>query len=121
MTQRIIAVTLAVLMGGWMVTDGLHCIIRGKYIGPEKPGPWSAIFNLLRIDPFKIAPLFVLLGILWIAGMAVMLLSPPLIAQKAWIFCLALAVSSLWYLPIGTVVAVAYVLLLVLCKSSLLK
>jgi hypothetical protein len=29
--------------------------------------------------------------------------------------------SPIWYLPIGTVISIAYVLLLVLCKSSLLK
>jgi hypothetical protein len=29
MTQKIVAIVLAVLMGGWMMTDG-YCIIRGK-------------------------------------------------------------------------------------------
>jgi len=121
MAQKIIAAALAIFIGGWMATDSVHCIIRGKYIGPEKPGPWSAIFNLLGIDPFKIAPLFVLMGFLWIAGLALMLFSPPAIAEKAWRFCLAVALASLWYLPIGTVISISYVLLLVLCKSSLLN
>lgn len=121
MTWKIIATLLSLLAGGWMITDGIHCMIRDKYIGPEKPGPWSAIFTSLGMNPFKIAPLFVLLGILWIAGLAFLLLSSPPTSQKAWTFSIAVAIGSLWYFPVGTILSIAYILLLSLCKSPFVQ
>jgi hypothetical protein len=49
-----------------MLFDGVFVMLKGKYIGPEKPGPWSKIFYKLNIDVFKLGPLFIILGILWI-------------------------------------------------------
>src|SRR4051812_37681062 len=46
--QLALAVT-GLLAGGWMVFDGIHVLLRGKYFGPDKPGPWSHLFTALGI------------------------------------------------------------------------
>jgi hypothetical protein len=35
---------IAPLLGGWMMFDGSHLLIYGKFFGPEKPGPWRHRF-----------------------------------------------------------------------------
>lgn len=45
-----IAILLALLNGGFMLFDGIHVLLKGKYIGPEKPGPWANLFYKLNID-----------------------------------------------------------------------
>ena len=40
----------------FMTTDRPHVIIRGKYIGTEKPGSWANIFRKMKIDVFQIRP-----------------------------------------------------------------
>lgn len=49
-----------------MLIDGIYVIINGKYIGPPKPGPWANLFYKFNIDVFKLGPLFMLFGILWL-------------------------------------------------------
>jgi hypothetical protein len=44
MTVQIILIVLAFANGVFMAIDGFHVMIKGKYIGPEKPGPWANIF-----------------------------------------------------------------------------
>lgn len=38
--MKILLAILGVLNGGYMLLDGIYVILKGKYIGPEKPGPW---------------------------------------------------------------------------------
>jgi len=64
--MKILLALVGVLAGGWMIVDGVHVMLRGKYIGPEKPGPWSILFVKLGVDPFRLGPLFVAFGVLWI-------------------------------------------------------
>ncbi|TSA38728.1 MAG: hypothetical protein D4R64_01940 [Porphyromonadaceae bacterium] len=62
-----IAITiLGLLNGGWMLTDGIYVLLKGKYIGPDKPGPWATLFYKLNIDVFKLGPLSILFGVVWL-------------------------------------------------------
>lgn len=63
--MKILITVLGVLNGGYMLLDGIYVLLNGKYIGPEKPGPWSNLFEKLNLDVFKLGPLFIVLGILW--------------------------------------------------------
>ena len=42
MLTKFLAAAVAALIGGWMLFDGLYVLVRGKYFGPEKPGPARA-------------------------------------------------------------------------------
>ena len=57
---------LGLLNGGYMLLDGIYVMMKGKYIGPPKPGPWSALFDKLNVDVFKLGPLFIAFGLLWL-------------------------------------------------------
>ena len=98
-----------------MVLDGIHVIVKGKYIGPEKPGPWSGIVYKLNIDVFNLGPLFVVLGILWLVFLT------GFWTHQSWSFIVGIIVSTLtlWYLPIGTLISLSVLILLMTFRSKL--
>jgi hypothetical protein len=108
MLARLLAGLVAALAGGWMVFDGVHVMLRGKYFGPERPGPWSIPFVRLGVDPFALGPLFIVLGAAWLVCLV------ALLSGQAWGWwgAVIVAVASLWYFPLGTVLALVYLALL---------
>jgi hypothetical protein len=108
MILKITTAVIALLAGGWMLFDGLHVLLRGRYFGPEKPGPWSVPFARLGMDALRLGPLFVVLGLLWLAFLAALLSG----RSWGWYGAVATAVATLWYLPLGTVLSLAYLALL---------
>jgi hypothetical protein len=108
MALKIMTAVVALFAGGWMIFDGVHVMVRGKYFGPEKPGPWSIVFVKTGVDPFRLGPLFVILGFSWIVFLVGLLAG-----QKwGWYGALLTAVATLWYLPVGTVLSAIYLVLL---------
>jgi hypothetical protein len=107
-TIKVAILLVGLLAGGWMVFDGVHVLLRGKYFGPEKPGPWSVPFARLGVDPFALGPLFVLLGVLWLVFLAATLCGQA----WGWYGAIVVAVASVWYFPVGTLLTVVYVALL---------
>ena len=114
MAIRIVLLFLSFLNGAYMLIDGLHVVIKGKYIGPEKPGPWANVLYKLDVDVFKLGPLFMLLGILWLAFMIGFWLG------YSWAYPLGffIAILTLWYLPVGTVTSIIIFILLYITKSQ---
>jgi hypothetical protein len=49
MLVRATLILIALFVGYWMVFDGIHVLIYGRFFGPEKPGPWS--FTLASNSP----------------------------------------------------------------------
>src|SRR3954471_11020917 len=115
MILKLVTSLVGCLAGGWMIFDGIHVMLRGKYFGPDKPGPWSVLFTKLGVDPFSLGPLFILLGILWLVFLLAMLAGQP----WGWYGAIAVAALSLWYLPLGTVLSIVYLGLLLVGKSRL--
>jgi uncharacterized RDD family membrane protein YckC len=105
---RIALAATGLLAGGWMLIDGVHVMVQGKYIGPEKPGPWSAAFVAMGIDPFRMGPLFVALGLSWLICLILTLGR----WRWGWYGALVVASGSLWYFPVGTVLSAVYIVLL---------
>ncbi|WP_412476238.1 hypothetical protein [Flavobacterium sp. TBRC 19031] len=89
---------LGLLNGVYMLLDGIFVIITGKYIGPEKPGPWAEFFYKMNVNVFKLGWLFILYGLLWLVWLY------ALWTNKEWAYHFGLFISliSLWYLPLGT-------------------
>ena len=99
--MRYIVVVLALINGLWMLIDGIYVIANGKYIGPEKPGPWASLIGLTGVDVFKLGPIFVLFGIAWLTFVA------AFFGNVGWArnFGIVLSILTLWYLPFGTLIA----------------
>jgi hypothetical protein len=117
MIYRIFLAIVGVLAGGWMLFDGVHVMLRGKYFGPEKPGPWSAIFRAAGVDPFRLGPLFVAMGVMWLT----LLIATLWGLRWGWWGALIVAAASLWYLPLGTALSALYILLLFVLRSRVLR
>jgi hypothetical protein len=115
MMAKLIISLIALVVGGWMVFDGIHVLTTGKYFGPEKPGLWSDVVASIGVDPFRLGVLFIALGVLWLLFLAVLLLRQ----SWGWHAALLTAILTLWYLPVGTILSLLYILLLFQFRSRL--
>ncbi|HUG89733.1 MAG TPA: hypothetical protein VML55_02805 [Planctomycetaceae bacterium] len=73
-------------------------------------GPWSRVVTAVGLEPRSplVKGFHVALGLLWLASAACFALRGP---NAGWAVA-ACSVASLWYLPFGTLVGIAELLLL---------
>lgn len=103
----------AVVVGGYMLLDGVRELTGRGYVAPGgRLGPWASVLQKIGIDPrsrpvaawFAVHGLLVLLTLVcYLAGVPG---SPALMG--------ALAAAALWYLPFGTLGALVIIACLVL-------
>lgn len=114
--MKVIVSILAFLNGGYMLADGAYVIINHKYIGPERPGPWSKIFEAIGIDNvYSLGPLFIIFGLCWLTWLY------SFLTRKSWCFGygIILCILTLWYLPVGTLFSLIIMGILVTRKRRL--
>lgn len=113
--MKLLVTLLAFINGGFMLLDGIFVLLKGKYIGPEKPGPWANLFYKLQVDVFKLGPLFIIYGIVWLIFIA------GLWTQQSWAYTLGLAISilTLWYLPVGALLSIIVAVILFTSRAKL--
>jgi hypothetical protein len=116
LSMKILITILGLFNGIYMFLDGLFVLLKGKYIGPEKPGPWANLFYKLNIDVFKLGPLFVVFGLLWLTWLY------GIWTQHSWyyLFGLVISIMTLWYLPIGTLFSIIILVILLISKSRIM-
>jgi hypothetical protein len=112
--KTIIAI-LSAIMGGYMLIDGIFVMLKGKYIGPERPGPWANLFYSLGINVMRLGPLFIAFGILWLCWLYALLTSQ----SWAYSFGIVLSLLSLWYLPVGTLISIIVLIALLAARHKL--
>jgi len=98
-----------------MLLDGIFVMVKGKYIGPEKPGPWATLFYKLNIDVFKLGPFFIMFGLFWLIWIYLFWKKQ----NGAYFFGLVIGLLTLWYLPIGTLISVIILMSLLVAKQKL--
>ncbi|MEV6846404.1 hypothetical protein [Actinoplanes sp. NPDC051411] len=118
MPARVILTVLALITGGYQVMDGIHVLATGVYMGSATPGPWRHVIHATGIDPMDFGPGFVVLGVCWLVAIA-MLLSTS--SRRAWWALLVIAVLTVWYLPVGTLTAVATIVVLLAARERLVR
>jgi uncharacterized membrane protein (DUF2068 family) len=113
--MKILITILGFLNGAYMLIDGIFVMLKGKYIGPEKPGPWANIFSKFDVNVFKLGPLFIVFGVLWLTWLY------GLWTNQTWAFAFGIAVSilTLWYLPVGTLFSIVILVTLLLARKKL--
>ena len=113
--MKILITILGLLNGGYMLLDGIYVMMKGKYIGPQKPGPWAGIFEKFNVDVFKLGPLFIVFGLLWLAWLY------GLWTNQSWSYLYGIVISILtfWYLPVGTLFSLIILLVLIFAKQKL--
>ncbi len=97
-----------------MIIDGFHETLTGQYYGVGL-GPWSILVTAVGINPYGLGAIFVILGILWL------ILLSGMLAHWSWGWPggLIVGLASLWYLPVGTVFSIIYIMLLLKNRREL--
>ena len=110
MLLRIGLVLVAAVEGGFMLADGVRNLLTGTYFGGGALGPWSGLVAATGLDPHHFGAVFVLLGLGWFVAVTGLLTRAP----WGWWASFTAGVLTLWYMPVGTVLAVVWLGLLVL-------
>ncbi len=113
---RWVVVVLAFLDAGYMVVDGTRALTTGDYFTPSSGehagqlGPWAKVVKAIGVEPRSIGmkAFFVAYGLVWIAVTVAFALEQP----WSWLMMLALAIGSLWYLVVGSVLSILVAVLL---------
>ena len=107
--MKYLVLALSAINGLWMLIDGIYVAANGKYIGPDKPGPWASLIALTGVDVFKLGPLFILFGVAWL------IFAGAVFANAGWAreLGLVLSVLTLWYLPFGTLISIVVLIALI--------
>jgi hypothetical protein len=113
--MKILITILGFLNGGYMLLDGIYVMLKGKYIGPPNPGPWSYLFEKLDINVFKLGPLFIAFGVFWFTWLY------GLWTNQSWsaIFGIIISILTLWYLAVGTIFSLVILLTLIFFKQKI--
>lgn len=105
-----VIVFVALAPGTFMTFDGSRALVAGDYLTPRtgrfagQLGPWSHLVSAVGIPPRSTAMkiVFVAYGLAWLAATAAFVRRAP----RSEASLAALAVATLWYLPVGTLAAV---------------
>ncbi len=106
---------LSFLNGAYMLSDGIFVMLNGKYIGPDKPGPWATLFYKFNIDVFKLGPLFIVFGIYWLVFLVLLWTKQ----SRAYLPGVIISILTLWYLPVGTIFSLIVLVMLLTQKRKL--
>ncbi|HEV8489579.1 MAG TPA: hypothetical protein VGQ58_07300 [Candidatus Limnocylindrales bacterium] len=110
-----LAVVLSVAVGGWMVFDGVRALVLGEYLTPSSGryagqlGPWAGLVMRIGIEPRStvMKAAFVGFGVAWLMVAAGLVFGTAGVLQIA----LVLAIATIWYVPIGSAIALAVLVL----------
>ena len=111
--MRLLLILLGLVNGVYMLADGIFVMIKGKFIGPDKPGPWAELFYRFDIDVFALGPLFAFFGLLWLIWVYAFW------TNLTWynVYGIAISFLTLWYLPIGTLLSILIIVMLYFSKQ----
>jgi len=115
--MRYAVIFLSFINGVWMLIDGVFVMVNGKYIGPEKPGPWASIMGATGVDVFKLGPMFVGFGFAWL----VFVYGSFSGANWAYWYGLIVAMLTLWYLPFGTIISLFVLAALIFFRERVIS
>jgi hypothetical protein len=112
--MKILITIPGLLNGGYMLLDGVFVMLNGKYIGPEKPGPWANIFYELDINVFDLGPLFIVFGLFWLIWLYALWTNK----NRVYTFGIIISILTLWYLPLGTLFSLIILVILLTGKQK---
>jgi hypothetical protein len=120
--MRLPLLAVALVMGAWLLFDGLRAVATGSYTTPTSGefagqlGPWARVVGVIGLDPNGVVMRVVhlLLGAWWLAAAVGELRRHPGASRML----LVAAALTLWYLPVGTIAAIVVIALLLVRRRS---
>ncbi|HEY4574753.1 MAG TPA: hypothetical protein VIJ26_12330 [Thermoanaerobaculia bacterium] len=115
-----VILTIGALLGAYMAFDGSRALIQGDYLTPRQGeyagqlGPWAGVLRRTGLEP-RSTPVkigFIVYGICWLALASAYAMNPA----WSWWPLVILSVLTLWYLPMGTGLALLELVLLVVVR-----
>lgn len=103
---------LGLVQGGYMLFDGSHRLLTGRYFGSHV-GPWAQAVESAGLESGAMAIPFVALGCAWLLSAALLLAR----LRGARAALIVLSVVSMWYLVFGTLISII-VLICVFSRST---
>lgn len=100
--MRVLIFILGLINAVYMLFDGIHVMLFGRYFGTTRPGPWTELFARFEIDIYTLGPLFIIFGLAW--GLFLFLLAKK--HPRCIMAGLGMSILTLWYLPLGTTISV---------------
>ena len=95
-----------------MLVDGIHALIGGSYIGDSagRLGPWASVVSAVGISPGSqpMKAAFVVFGAAYVVAAALYVIRSPMGSTAVTV----VAVATLWYVPVGTLLSVLTLLAL---------
>jgi hypothetical protein len=115
--MKYVVLILSLINGLWMLVDGVYVMLNGKFIGPEKLGPWASVLSITGVDVFKLGPMFMIFGLAWLVFVFC------LFSNAGWAFWYGavLAVATVWYLPVGTIISIIVLAGLLLFRENVIR
>jgi hypothetical protein len=132
-TRVLMTATLAHAL--WMLYDGVRCLTTGRFVSRElseaearvaggvvvpladgtlvEYGPWASLCTSVGVHPNHAAPLFIVLGVVGLAGLLLFFAKRPM----GWTLLFVFAVVGLAYLFIGTVLSLIILAMLLLPQT----
>lgn len=108
MGTKIILALIALLNGGWMIFDGIHVLMKGKYFGPADPGPWSKIVSAIGLEPLSLGIPFIIFGSGWLTS----IFGIFSLETWGWYLAVGISVATLWYAWVGTILSIIFLAIL---------
>ncbi len=95
------------LQGVWMLTDAVR-LMGGRALGDEPLGLWARIVQSAGIDPYRLGPLFMVGGAIWL------FVTLAVTTGRRWAIraAVVIAFASLWYAIPGTALSAIYLITL---------
>jgi hypothetical protein len=111
-----VVVLLAIVEGGWLAFDGGRALVVGDYVTPASGeyagqlGPWAQVVSALGVEPRSTLMKSIHLGLggVWLP------VTVAFVHRRGWAWwgMLLCAGAALWYLPFGTLISLAQIVLL---------
>ena len=113
--MRRFAVVLSILEGLFMLSDGLHALITGRYFAPGgQSAPWATVVAAAGINPFSpgVKASLVILGAAFLLAAA----AYAFYKRRSGFALGTVAVLTLWYLPLGTILSLVVLVSIAVSK-----
>ena len=88
-------------------------LLRGAATPPETLGMWTHVVKGVGLDPARFGPVFLVMAIAWIVATVAVLRGHPGAQKPAAI----VAFATLWYLVMGTGLAIIYLIALATMRN----